>query len=164
MKTQTCCFTGHRDIPASEHAAIQARLESEIVTLIHQGVKFFGAGGALGFDTMAAQTVLALKQNFPHIRLILVLPCKEQTKLWRDADKKTYNQILNNADKVVYTSERYHSCCMQERNRHLADNSGFCICYVTKSTGGSAYTAECARRRGVKIINCAIPPAVIYKG
>ena len=48
MKNQTCCFTGHRRIPESEHANIQKLLESEITNLIHQGVRYFGAGGALG--------------------------------------------------------------------------------------------------------------------
>jgi len=79
MKDQTCCFTGHRRIPASEYAALDQRLEAEIEALIHQGVRYFGAGGAQGFDTMAALAVLQLRTLYPHIRLILVLPCKNQT-------------------------------------------------------------------------------------
>ena len=129
MKTKTCCFTGHRQIPAILHAQIQKHLESEIVNLIHQGVSYFGTGGALGFDTMAAQTVLALKPQYPHIKLILVLPCKTQENGWCESDKKTYNLIRHQADKVVYTSEHYHKGCMHVRNRHLVDNSSICICY-----------------------------------
>ena len=36
--------------------------------------------GTLGFDTLAAQCVLSLKNQHPHIKLILVLPCITQTK------------------------------------------------------------------------------------
>ena len=109
MKGLTCCFTGHRRIPAKEYQKTQERLESELTKLINQGVRYFGAGGALGFDTIAALTVLKLRKNFPHIRLILVLPCKDQTKAWNEKDIKIYNQIRDEADKVVYLSEYYHS-------------------------------------------------------
>ena len=51
---KSCCFTGHRNIPAAEYAEIQKSLESELIQLIHQGTRYFGTGGALGFDTMAA--------------------------------------------------------------------------------------------------------------
>ena len=80
MNTYTCCFTGHRNIPIDEYEKIEKRLEEEGVNLIHQGVKDFWAGGALGFDTMAALMVLKLKKDFPHIRLLLALPCPEQVQ------------------------------------------------------------------------------------
>ena len=156
MKNQTCCFAGHRIIPAKDYSAIKARLEHEIVNLVDQGVCYFGAGGAVGFDTMAAQAILKLKPEYPHIRLILVLPCKDQTKNWREKDKKIYDHILDKADKVVYTSEYYHKGCMHKRNRYLVDNSDFCICYLTQDSGGTAYTAGYARQKGLRIINVAM--------
>ena len=113
MKDQTCCFTGHRNIPASEYAAINHRLDAEMEKLIHQGIRYFGAGGALGFDTMAAFAVVRMKMKYPHIRLILVLPCKNQTRGWEKVNKKIYNIILREADKVVYLSKRYSYGCMQ---------------------------------------------------
>jgi len=95
MKNQTCCFTGYRNIPANEYAAIQKRLESEIINLINQGVRNFCADGALGFDTMAALAVLRLKEKYPYVQLILILPCKEQTRGWTEADKKIYGQTVD---------------------------------------------------------------------
>ena len=71
MKHQTCCFTGHRIIPQAQYPALKKRLASEIVHLIHQGVIYFGAGGALGFDTLAALTVLELKAEYPQ----MITPC-----------------------------------------------------------------------------------------
>ena len=153
MKNQTCSFTGHRDISANTKQ--KKRLESELRKLITQGIRYFGAGGALGFDTMAALAVLKLREEFSHVRLILVLPCKEQTKSWDEKDKKTYKQILDKADKVIYTAEHYHSGCMHKRNRHLIDNSSVCICYLTNSKGGTAYTVNYARQKGLRIINLA---------
>jgi len=68
MENQTCCFTGHRNIPKDEYSAVKKHLEEELKKLIHQGVKYFGAGRALGFDTIAATTVLELKQYFTDIK------------------------------------------------------------------------------------------------
>ena len=155
MKNKTCCFTGHRVISAEDYPEIQKSLEIELRKLVNQGVRYFGAGGALGFDTMAALTVLKLRHEYPAIKLILVLPCREQAARWTDEDKKTYDYILKQADKTVYTSERYFNGCMQKRNRHLINSSGVCICYLTKDKGGAAYTVEYAQQKEVRIINLA---------
>ena len=75
VKEKTCCFTGHRDIPLLQLPIIKSKLKKTIIEYIEKGYCYFGAGGALGFDTIAAQTVLNLKENYPQIKLILVLPC-----------------------------------------------------------------------------------------
>lgn len=155
MRLQTCCFTGHRFLPENEKEKISLALESTVLSLIHSGYRYFGAGGALGFDTLAAQTVLRLRQSYPDIRLILVLPCISQADKWPPADVAVYREIMEQADKVVYTSQAYTAGCMFKRNRHLVDHSSVCICYLGKSTGGTAYTVDYARKCGLKIINLA---------
>jgi len=85
----------------------------------------------------------------------MVLPCHGQEERWSEKDKKIYSKILRQADKVVYVSEQYHNGCMHKRNRHMAEHSGFCICYLAKNTGGTAYTVDYAKQKGLKIINIA---------
>ena len=80
MESRTACFTGHRELPTDDLPEISKRLEDTLLTLIEQGYCYFGAGGALGFDTLAAQAVLRLRERYPQIRLILVLPCLDQTR------------------------------------------------------------------------------------
>lgn len=153
MRDRTCCFTGHRKIPSEQYTQIARRLRYEIVKLIEQGYVFFGAGGALGFDTLAAQTVLDLRESYPQIKLILVLPCKSQTYGWNAKDIAIYEEIKNCCDKFVYTSEQYDPGCMFKRNRHLVDNSSICICFQTENKGGTAYTVKYARKEGLEVIN-----------
>lgn len=155
MKTKTACFTGHRDIPPEKVKPTMSRLKVAIVDLINQGYLYFGAGGALGFDTLAEKAVLELKQTYPQIKLILVLPCFSQAKNWSDTDKAVYEDIKAKADKVVYTSQEYTKGCMHKRNRHLVDNSSVCICYLTKNSGGTAYTVDYARKHGLSVANMA---------
>ena len=153
MKKHTCCFTGHRRIPHEDMRRIQQQLRDIIVSSIECGYVFFGTGGALGFDTLAAQTVLELKNKYAHIRLILVLPCLSQTKNWREPDIVEYERIKKKADKVVYISQDYTQDCMYRRNRHLIDNSSLCICYLKRQTGGTAYTVRYGKEQGLKIYN-----------
>ena len=153
LKSRTCCFTGHRRIPVDEYETVKLRLRDAVIKAIQNGYCYFGAGGSWGFDMLAAQTVIELKELYPNIYLILVLPCKIQTKYWSVNNKKEYDRILCSADKVVWTSEEYTRDCMFKRNRHLVDNSSLCICYLTKDTGGTAYTVRYARSKGKIIVN-----------
>ena len=155
MRLYTCCFTGHRVLPEKDYTILKNRLRERAEAAIRSGYRYFGCGGALGFDTLAAQTVLELREEYKHIRLILVLPCKTQTKYWQKADITEYEWIKTAADKVVYISEEYTEDCMLRRNRHLAENSSLCICCLTKQTGGTAYTVRLARKNGLKIWNIA---------
>lgn len=156
MRNRTACFTGHRIIPAEQYDAVNGYLKEAVIALIDRGYRFFGAGGALGFDTMAAQVVLTLKQQYPHIFLILVLPCLSQARRWNEYDRIIYEQIKIRADKVVYTAQEYSKGCMHKRNRHLVENSSVCICYLTEKTGGTAYTVDYARAQGLEVINIAL--------
>lgn len=152
LKEKTCCFTGHRVIPARVLPALAGELEQTLRRLIGEWVRYFGAGGALGFDTLAAETVLRLKGEYPDVRLILVLPCRDQTRGWKEADVRRYRDIASRADKVVYTAEHYSPGCMHRRNRHLVENSSVCVAWCTRETGGSAYTAAYARQRGLRLV------------
>ena len=155
IKEQTACFTGHRELPVLQIPSLKRKLKRTIISSIEDGYRFFGAGGALGFDTLAAQTILDLKKDYPDIKLILVLPCPNQTQGWKKKDVETYEKIKAQADKVVYTSQHYYQGCMHTRNRHLVDNSSLCISYLTANSGGTAYTVKYALSEGIKVINLA---------
>ena len=155
LKNYTCCFTGHRFLPENDFERISSVLKDNIIRLIKKDVKYFGTGGALGFDTLAALLVLDLKKQYKHIKLILVLPCLEQTKYWSKTDKIIYDKIKLKADKIIYISKEYTNQCMQKRNKHLVDNSGYCICYLTKNYGGTFNTVKYAEKNKLKIINIA---------
>lgn len=153
MKNQTCCFTGHRTIPAGRYADLAGRLRKEIAGLIQQGVTVFKTGGALGFDTLAAQLVLEARDKYPQIKLVLILPCRDQTRGWRRADKERYEEIKNACDQYSYLSDGYTRDCMFQRDRRLVEDSRVCVCYLGKKTGGTAYTVRYARQKGLTVIN-----------
>lgn len=74
MHESSCSFTGHRRIPQDDFLNLQKRLQKIIKQLIKQGITTFYCGGALGFDTLAAQAVLKTRRFQPQVKLILASP------------------------------------------------------------------------------------------
>lgn len=140
----SCCFTGHRII-ASKHAKkIEANLSALISSLAAEGVTTFICGGALGFDTLAAENVINEKSKNPDIKLILALPCRNHFKGWSAKYISNFRKIAAAADEVLYISDEYRDGCMQKRNRYMVENSLHCVFYMTSPKGGTAYTVRYA--------------------
>lgn len=89
-----CCFTGHRML--YQTSQLKQQLQITLEQLIQQGVINFYAGGALGWDTLCACSVISLRKVYPQIRLHLVLPCSVsgQTQGWRADDIMVYHEII----------------------------------------------------------------------
>ena len=155
MRESTCCFTGHRKVPPEQADSIFRTLRKTVSSLSKKGYKYFVTGGALGFDTMAAMAVIDEKRNNPDVNLILMLPCTTQAAMWSEKDRRLYENIKHEADTVTFISKEYFRGCMHERNRRLVDASSLCVCYMTRGSGGTAYTVKYAENQGVDVVNIA---------
>lgn len=153
-KSKTVCFSGHR-ILYDPKADIEKSLEIVIRQCIKNGSERFITGGALGFDTLAAWAVIRLRSEFPHIRLILALPCSpnEQTLKWTAEQKNEYQKILELADEVNMLAKNYTPDCMLDRNKYMVDNSSKLIHYLrSQKRGGTKQTVNYAKKQGVEPI------------
>ncbi len=148
----SCCFTGHRDLPVDAREQILPVLIDKIEELINEGVAVFINGGALGFDTLSALAVLGLKNKYPKIKLKIYVPHKNQSMRWSEDNKKVYEYILSRADEVEILAPFNHPDCMRARNRRMVDDSDFVIAYVRKTSGGTFYTANYAEKKEKKVI------------
>lgn len=158
-REKCCCFTGHRRIPEQEMLWVRRRLREEILDLAQKGVDTFLTGGALGFDTLAAQEVLRMRaMGLPSLKLVLALPYMNQEAQWSQRDAAVYRALLRQADNVVYTSQEYHRGCLFQRNRYLVDHSAYCVCYLLQERTGTSYTAQYAREQGLEVRNLAQAP------
>ena len=131
----TCFFTGHRTLPCERLGEITRLTEKAVHYMYSSGYRRFVCGGAIGFDTLAAQTVLRAKHFDPEIKLILALPCRDQTYSWKNtASIVEYRRIKALADEIVYVGDFYTDECMKKRNRYMVEISSACIAYYL---GGS---------------------------
>lgn len=152
MTQKICAFTGHRYIPDELVVRLPEMLDSLLEELIADGFCEFRCGGAQGFDTIAALKVLEKKKLYgDKIKLVLYLPCKDQTRGWSENAKRAYSIVLERADRIFYAAEFYNSGCMHARNRALVDQSNLCVALCLSSQGGTAYTVLYAKKQGVPV-------------
>lgn len=156
-KEYTCFFTGHRLIPPYRAEMLRRAIELKAKYLIEEkGVENFIAGGALGFDTLAAEAIIKLKKEYPYIKLYLYLPCVDQSSKWRDEDRYKWRMMMSKVDNYIYISKsKYFPGCMQKRNKKMADDSQYCIAYCIQSRSGTAATIKYAQAIGTSIENIA---------
>ena len=107
MEPSSCCFTGHRNIIPAHLSHLTAQLDATIEALYRMGCFDFYAGGARGFDTLAAERVLEMKKSMPELRLHLLLPCRDQCRGWPAEDIARYEAVLTNSDSYRYIAEEY---------------------------------------------------------
>ncbi len=146
------CFTGHRDLHGRE-PQIYERLYMMLESCVGCGYREFRTGGAIGFDTLAARVVLALREQYPDVRLVIYVPCRDQARRWLPAQQQQYLEHLAAADEVKVLSEHYYRGCMFVRNRALVDGSELCIAYLKESGGGTKWTVDYANKQNVTVIN-----------
>ncbi len=157
IRKKTACFTGHREIP-EPRKLVEARIDGAIRLLHARGVRYYGAGGARGFDVLASLRVLALKEEVPDLCLILVLPFPEQYRQegdWTREDRREFDVLLERADKVVTLEPAYSSGVYYRRDRHMVDGSAYCVNYLLRDRSGTGYTVRYARERGLELVDLA---------
>ena len=149
MENGVCSFTGHRIIKKEHEDSLPGLLSRAIEYAYTAGCRRFLSGGAIGFDTYAARAVMAFRESHSDAKLILVLPCRNQSDKWSYSDREEYERILNLADEVIYVSDTYTSTCMRRRNTYLADEADMLITYVNRLNSGTAQTVRMARGKEI---------------
>lgn len=153
---KTCFFTGHRIIGKNKISLVESWLREEILDKINSKTTVFITGGAIGFDTMAAEQVLFMKEDYPDIRLVLYLPCINHDAEWTMPDRDRFMNIKICADEIYYVSEtEYSDGCMKKRNKAMVEASDCCIAYLVNRRSGASQTVKMAMKKGIDVVNIA---------
>lgn len=88
---------------------LKAVLTEQIEKLAAVGVTDFYSGMALGVDTWAAMSVLALRERNSAVRLHCVLPCEGQEVKWAIPAQARYKYILSEADSEPLLSQKMYA-------------------------------------------------------
>lgn len=142
-KEKTALFIGNRDC----YQVKKADIERAIINAIEDGIEIFLNGGQGYFDQTCTSIVHRLKERYPQIKSILVIPYR---------DFSVFNDSL--FDEIVYPFESHtfsyytYKGNIPKRNRILVDRSSVAICYVYRS-GGASKTLDYAKKKNLKIID-----------
>ena len=150
----TAAFTGHRWYDSSRKQSIMEKLEGCVREAYKNGITNFISGMAIGFDLLAAELVLSLKQDCPAITLTAALPFGEQASRFNERNKSRYYKCLSQADDIVILSNDYTAKCYLERDRFMVEHSSLLsACYDGRNKGGTFWTVNYAARIGKNVIN-----------
>ncbi len=148
METKVCALTGHRilgrDFP---ERAMRERLNE----LAERGVRTFLCGMALGFDLQCGEAIVRLRERYP-VRLVACLPCEDQCARFSAANVRRYRALLQACDERIVLHRSYTAGCMFERNRYMVDRCDVLLAYLTQERGGTFYTVNYAKKRGIEIV------------
>lgn len=132
--------TGHRELSFFNPVKLIETIKRELTLL---GCEKLLTGMAQGADTYFA--LAALELNIPFESII---PFKGQDTNWSSPHKETYEFLLSKADRLVYTSNKYHKECFFVRDQYLVDNSNVLVSlYDGRKKGGTAYTVNYAMKQ-----------------
>ena len=158
-----CCFTGYRpskfpfalDDGNSQFKRFENKLIDAVFSLADEGCYTFYSGMAMGFDIIAARTVLMLRDSYKKasISLVCVIPFIEQPKTYDNKWRDEYNYILSAADETVLISDKYFKGCYQRRNIFMVDNSDYILTWYNGLPGGTKNTLDYAKNQNKKIVN-----------
>lgn len=156
MKANTCCFTGHRNIRKEDEDMVKAKIREQALIQLENGISTFMVGGAVGFDMLAAEVLLDLREKEgKELRLVSVLPYLEWRDRWAEEDKDREDRILERSDEIIFMDGEVIRRTYLDRDRKMVDHSSVCIAYCTRRNGGTAYTVRYALKNGLQVINLA---------
>ena len=151
------CFTGHRKDCQLSIEYIIKKL-NQLINKINDDILFI-SGGAEGFDTISALSVIKLKEKYPNIKLEMAIPFKEYR------NDLEFKKILYNADVINYIDEikgytnpivpigKYHMGKLFASNRYMVDKSDIIIAFWNnKQKGGTYETINYSKLKNKKLL------------
>ena len=147
---KSCVFFGHRWLAFK----VEERnlLKKTIIDLIEkENVEDFVFGGYGDFDSIAFEVVSEIKKDYPKIRRILALAYIPRYQ----ADMDRLNLIYEHVYLPEGTEVGPQKYAITRRNRALAKECDYMICYVLSNSGGSYSAMHTAQVNNKKVINLA---------
>lgn len=155
--SKNVAFTGHRNIDRNRLQMVVDCVKIQVLEdAMFNGYTQFYTGMARGFDMIAAEAVIEIKEIFKilNIKLTAVIPFRGQSSRYSPADKERYAAILAKCDKIIYLNEEYSKGCYFQRNDYMVNHSGKIIAYYDcGGFGGTAYTVAKAKKMNRDIVN-----------
>lgn len=152
MKTNACCFFGHRKTEKTKE--LKKKIKEVVERLIVENlVDTFLFGSKSRFDYLCLEIVTELKEKYPHIKRIYIRAeypyINEEYREWllRDYDDTYFPEHMIGAGRAAYL----------ERNYEMINKSKFCVVYYneqespTKRKSGTKIALDYAKKKNKEI-------------
>lgn len=144
-----CALTGHRILPDDFD---EEELGKELETLIRGGCKGFFCGMAEGFDLLCLRLLFGLKERYS-FSIEACVPFAGQENYYSKENKLLYRKLIEKCDRTTTLEQGYRNGCFLIRDRYMVDRADFVFTYCTKTTGGTAYTVNYAKKKDKLVVH-----------
>lgn len=161
----TCCFSGSRpeklgfDWQREPYFfdVLRTDLRAAIRHAVDLEYRRFITGMSRGFDLWAAEEVINLQREFPHLQLIAAIPFAGMETHWEPYWRDLYTQICEHCEYRSCMFNRFTPRCYHARDEYMVQHSSRVICWNNGTLGGTAYTCQYAERHGITLDNIHRP-------
>lgn len=141
---KSCFFIGHREADERLLPTLVNTIERLVIS---KNVTCFYVGGYGGFDRVAATAVKQVKQRYPEITLMLVLPyhpAERPVETPYGFDGTYYPEGMETVPRRF---------AIVQANKHMVENVDWLIAYVTHGASNSRKVLEYAQKQDIQSIN-----------
>lgn len=149
------CFTGHRTINPKKLQAVKEKLYYTIMELYNEGHRTFLCGMAIGFDLLAAEILIELKETYKDIIIVACIPFIGQESRFSPTDQERYNKVINSVDSKVIIARTFSKQSYLLRNIYMLEHSSIVVAYFDTNIkkGGTFFTYNKAIMMGKEVRN-----------
>lgn len=133
-------FCGHRDLENKDD--IETKLYYTIENLINYGASSFYIGNYGNFDYLAAKTVKKLKNKYPHIKSINIIPYIDTKTNYDLFDYSEYPSLETTPKRLAII----------KANEYLVNKCEVIVAYIRNKHGGAYTTYNYAKKKMKKVI------------
>ena len=162
IKEKTIAFTGNRDL-TSPNGLSGIDLRISILNKLYKTIKYeylengfttYLSGMAMGFDFLSGLAVTELKQHYPEIKFIAVIPFVGHHDRFSDDQKLYFKNLCELADDIIIVSNNPGTQAYNDRNDFLISHSSKIISYHNgKPRSGTGSTIRKATSQGLPVEN-----------
>ncbi|SFE52191.1 Uncharacterized SPBc2 prophage-derived protein YoqJ [Paenibacillus algorifonticola] len=132
-------------------AYIKQAITNKLLPLIDDGLQWVITPGQYGVDLWACEAVIALKPQYPQLRLSIITAYSNPEEKWKDDKKEYYEQVLKGVDYYASVSDKPYDGIWQLQARDellFRKTDGILLVYDEDAGEGSPrYFKERALRR-----------------
>ena len=126
-------------------------MKEVVRALIYKVIDEFWVCYEGNFDWISRMVMSRIKEEF-QCRIFVCFVCAYNPNKY----SKTKQEWLSEHYEIIYTDEMADGppqFAIKRRNKYIADNVDYIICYIEHNSGGAYKAVKQARKNGKKIIN-----------
>ena len=154
---------GHRldrlpfPMDSESYNTLELMLWKSVSRYVDSGYDAFICGATQGMGMVLGEIIAAIKgPGCAGLKLICVIPYREQARKWDDVWRLRYRYLLRDSDRIIQVCDEYQARCYQKQSRYIIDQCDALLAvYDGKGKGRTSYAVEYAKKQGkpVETIN-----------